>query len=121
MYCAVKAQVQQELKQCECMELTTDWTSRANDGYYISLTAHNVTPQFVMKHRNLQSCHFPGSHTAINLAAMLEKLANNWGINLSSQVLAFTADNARNVVNAISECLGLTSIPCAGHSINLAV
>ena len=41
MYCAVKAQVQQELKQCECMGLTTDWTSRANDGY-ISLTAHYV-------------------------------------------------------------------------------
>ena len=52
---------------------------------------------------------------------MLEKLANNWGVNLSSQVLVFTTDNARNVVNAISECLGLTSIPCAGHSINLAV
>ena len=74
-----------------------------------------------MKHRNLQSCHFPGSHTAINLAAMLEKLVNNRGINLSSQVLAFTTDNARNVVNAISECLGLTSIPCARYSINLTV
>ena len=52
---------------------------------------------------------------------MLETLANNWGINLYSQILAFTTDMARNVVNAISECLGLTSIPCAGHSINLVV
>ena len=37
------------------------------------------------------------------------------------QVPAFTTDNAKNVVNAISEKLMLVAIPCAGHSLNLAV
>ena len=120
-YFAVKARVQQELKQVDYMGMTTDmWTSRAKDGY-ISLTAHYISPQFVMRHRNLQSCHFPGSHTATNIAAMLQNLVEDWGIDLFSQVPAFTSDNARNVVNAISENLMLVAIPCAGHSLNLAV
>ena len=120
-YFTVKACVQQELKHVEFMGMTTDmWTSRSKDGY-ISLTAHYISPQFVMQHRNLQSCHFPGSHTALNIAAMLRSLARDWGIDLKAQVPAFTTDNAKNVVNAVSENLMLASIPCAGHSLNLAV
>ena len=37
------------------------------------------------------------------------------------QVPAFTTENAKNLVNAISENLMLVAIPCAGHSLNLAV
>ena len=51
--------------------------SRANDGY-ISLTAHYITPSFEIKHRNLQSFSFPGSHSAVNIAKLLEQLATNW-------------------------------------------
>ena len=121
-YLAVKANVQQELKQVDYMGMTTDmWTSRSKDGY-ISITVHYISPQFVMKHHNLQSCPFPGSHTALNIATMLKKLVEeDWGIDLQMQVPAFTTDNAQNVVNAISENLMLVAIPCAGHSLNLAV
>ena len=104
------------------MGMTTDmWTSRSKDGN-ISITAHYISPQFVMKHHNLQSCHFPGSHTALNIAMMLQKLVKeDRGVGLHMQVPAFTTDNAKNVVNAVSENLMLVAIPCAGHSLNLTV
>ena len=34
---------------------------------------------------------------------------------------AVTTDNAQNVRNAIINCLLLPAIPCAGHTLNLAV
>ena len=104
------------------MGMMTDmWTSRSKDGY-ISITAHYISPQFVMKHHNLHSCHFPGSHTALNIAMMLQKLVEEeWGVDVRIQVPAFTTDNAKNVVNDVSENLMLVAIPCAGHSLNLAV
>ena len=37
------------------------------------------------------------------------------------QVPDFTTDNAKNVVNAISENRMLVAIPCVGHSLNLAM
>ena len=90
-YLGVKARVQQELKQVDYMGMTTDmWTLRSKYGY-ISITAHYISPQFVMKHHNLQSCH---------------------PVDLHMQVPAFTTDNAKNVVNAISENLMLVAIPC---------
>ena len=116
-----KSLVQQELKEVQYLGLTTDmWTSRANDGY-ISLTAHYITPSFEMKHRNLQSFSFPGSHSAVNIAKLLEQLAADWKIDLYTQVTAFTTDNAKNITNAITENLMLTMIPCAGHTLNLVV
>lgn len=104
--------VQQELKKVDYMGMTTDV-----DGY-ISITAHYISPQ--MKHHNLQSSDFPGTHTALNIATMLRKLVEeDWGVDLHMQVPAFTTDNA--TVNAVSENLMLVAIPCAGHSLNLAV
>ena len=120
-YIALRNTVEQELKDVQYLGLTTDmWTSRANDGY-ISLTAHYITPTFQMVHRNLQSCPFPGNHTAINIAELLGKMADNWCIDISSQVIAVTTDNAKNITNAITEELMLIMIPCAGHTLNLSV
>ena len=48
-------------------------------------------------------------------------MEEDWGVDLHMQVPAFTTDNAKNVVNAVSENLMLVAIPCAGHSLNLAV
>ena len=96
------------------------WTLRANNGY-ISLTAHYITDYFELKHCNLQSFPFPGSHSAVNIAKLLEQLGTNWKIDLNAQVTTFTTDNAKNVVNAITENLMLTMIPCADHTLNLVV
>ena len=120
-YIALRNTVEQELKDVQYLGLTTDmWTSRANDGY-IFLTAHYITPTFQMVHRNLQSCPFPINHTAINIAELLGKMTDKWCIDISSQVIAVTTDNAKNITNAITEELMLTMIPCAGHTLNLSV
>ena len=74
-----------------------------------------------MVHRNLQSCPFPGNHTAINIAELLGKMTDKWCIDISSQVIAVTTDNAKNITNALTEELMLTVIPCAGHTLNLSV
>ena len=117
-YFTMKSIVQQELKEVQYLGLTTDmWTSRANDGYI----AHYITPSFKMKHRNLQSFSFPGSHSAVNIAKLLKELVANWKIDLYTQVTTFTTDNAKNIINAIIENLMLTMIPCAGHTLNLVV
>ena len=83
--------VQQELKQVDYMGMTTDmWTSRSKDGY-ISITAHYISPQ--MMHHNLQSSHFPGTHSALNIATMLRMLVEeDWGVDLHMQVPAFTTE-----------------------------
>jgi len=53
---------------------------------------------------------------------MLQKLVEEeWGVDLHMLVPAFPTDNAKNVVNAVSENLTLVAIPCAGHSFNPAV
>ena len=122
LHVAVKTCVKQELKQVEYMGLMTDMlTSRYKDGY-ISLSTHSISPQFVMQHCNLHRCHFPSNHTALNIVTKLwEMVENGWRVDLEAQVPAFTTDNAKNVVNAVSENLMLVAIPCAGHSLNLAV
>ena len=79
-----------------------------------SLTAQYITPTFQMMHINLQSCLFPGNHTAINIAELLGKMTDKWCIDINPQVIAVTTDNAKNITNAITEESMLTMIPCAG-------
>ena len=46
-------------------------------------------------------------------------MEEDWGVDLHMQVPAFTTDNAKNMVNAISENLMLMAIPCAGHVVSI--
>ena len=120
-YVTLRNTVEQELKDDQHLGLTTDmWTSRTNGGY-ISLMAHYITPTFQMMHRNLQSCPFPGKHTAINIAELLGRITDKWCIDKGSKVIAVTTDNAKNITNAIMEELMLTVILCTGHTLNLSV
>ena len=81
---------------------------------------HDNTECFESKHRNLQS-FFPGSHSAVNIAKLLEQLKTNQKIALNIQITAFTTNNTKYVINAITEDLMLTLTPCAGHTLNLVV
>ena len=46
-------------------------------------------------------------------------MLNDWNID-TEKVVAVVTDNARNMVNAISE-LGLFNFPCIGHTLQLGV
>ena len=117
-YFSDKACVIPELKDVDFMGTTTNMgTPRANDGY-LSITAHYSSLQFVTFHKNLQCYPFPGSHNAVNIAR-LQKVT--WRINPALQIPAFTCDNVKNVMNPVNENLMFVAIPCAGHTLNLAV
>ena len=96
------------------------WASRAGDGY-ISLTAYYITDNFELCHQNLSTCHFPGTHDHLNIAEILQKLADAWNIDLDNQVSCFTTDNGSNVVKSLKDDLNIMHIPCAGHTLNLSV
>ena len=100
--------------------LTTDmWTSRSNDGY-ISLTCHFIDKEFNLCYKNLQTQHFPGTHDHTHISEALFTAASEWCINMSQQVVTFTTDSGSNIVKALSE-MDLLRLPCAGHTLNLAV
>ena len=76
------------------------WTSRPGDGY-ISLTTHYMTAEFDLMHHNLTTYPLPGTHDHTNIAYALRKLADEWVIDLESQVSCFTTDNGSNIVKTI--------------------
>jgi len=101
--------------------MTTDmWTSPSGDGY-ILITVHFIDNQFVMYHGNLVNCNFPGRHTFANIAEILKECTKEWKIYIEKDAVAVTTDNAQNVRNSVIDCLLLLAIPCAGHSLNLAL
>ena len=117
-YFMTKSLVQQELKEVQYLGLTTDmWTSHANDGY-ISLTAHYITPSFEMKHHNLQSFSFPGSHSAVNIASYLSSLQLIGKLIFTHKLLLLPLTMLKIQQMPL---LKTSFIPCAGHTLNLVV
>ena len=119
-YTDLKREIRGYIAQQDWMSLTTDlWTSKAGDAY-ISLTAHFVCRNFEMMHRNLETRHLPGVHDHSHLASALRDSTSEWCIDLD-HVSAFTTDNGSNIVKTVKEDLEVIHLPCAGHTLNLAV
>ena len=85
------------------------------------MTTHYVTAEFDLMHHNLTTYLLPGTHDHTNIAYALRKLADEWVIDLESQVSCFTTDNGSNIVKTIKDDLQKMHIPCAGHTLNLSV
>ena len=83
----LKERIRDQVAQQSILSLTTDiWISRAGDGYIFSLTAHYITDNFELCHQNLSTCRFPWTHNHLNIAEILQKLADTWHIDLDDQV-----------------------------------
>ena len=120
MYVQEKRVARSMLADVDYLCCTSDmWTSRSADGY-ISLTCHFINKDFKMCYKNLQTHHFPGSHDHTNISEALSSSAVEWCIDLHKQVVAFTTDSGSNIVKALEE-MGILRLPCAGHTLNLAV
>ena len=61
----------------------------------------------------------PGEHAAPNISNAIQEILNDWNINIE-KVVAVVTDNAKNMVNAISE-LDLFNFPCIDHTLQLGV
>lgn len=120
LYLAEKRNVRGITSRVEFMCCTTDmWTSRSGDGY-LSLTSNFITSNFKLHFKNLQTRHFPGTHDYNHIEEAISTAAQEWCVNIPKQVVAFTTDSGSNVVKALGE-MGILRLPCAGHTLNLAV
>lgn len=110
--------VREELEEAAHVALTTDlWTSRQTKGY-ITVTAHYITSEWVLKSAVLETTCIVGSHTAENIAQHLREICDKW--NIFDKVRTIVTDNAANITAAIQK-LNKRQIPCFAHTLNLVV
>ena len=67
----------------------------------------------------METKEFPDSHSGVNIAREITQSLGEWGLSVDGLV-AFTTDNASNVVVAMDE-LECIRVPCFSHCLNLAV
>ena len=100
--------------------ITVDyWTSCANESY-LGVTAHFLNSEFELTDRALGVLKTEERHTADHVATQIMSVCDGW--NISNKLRTVGSDNARNMTNAVGN-LGPTVqlIPCAAHSLQLAV
>jgi hypothetical protein len=75
-----RAEVEKALERATAIAVTTDcWTSLAKHGY-MTVTAHFMRNDWVMRSYVLDTVEVPGKHTAENLAALLDVICVKWKI-----------------------------------------
>ena len=99
--------------------LTTDaWTSKANHSCIIH-TVHYINEVWELCCHLLDTTEITTEHTAINLVDELQESLTRWNLH-EDKIVAFTTDNARNIVNAI-EILSWQHFGCFAHTLQLGV
>ncbi|XP_077315552.1 RUN domain-containing protein 1 isoform X1 [Lithobates pipiens] len=103
--------------------LTTDaWTSIATEAY-LGVTCHFINEDWNLTSYNLTTMPLEDRHTAENIANWVEKAAEKFEISMAN-VNVVVHDNAANVVAALrilEEKHGISSLRCAGHTLQLVV
>lgn len=119
LYTETKTSVLNELKSAPAVAITTDgWTSRSTESY-VTITAHIIDEYFQAQSYVLQTRKLSVSHTAENLAAVLNTALIEWHLVKDGKKPFISTDNAANIVNAVKIC-GMTHIRCLAHTLNLA-
>ena len=118
MYTTRAKEIKRELLQISHVALTSDlWTSRTTKSY-LTITCYFVTSTWELKSLVLETFGFKNDHTAENIAASFQKIAEEWGI--SREVVAMVTDNAANVVAAVRHT-AWANVPCFAHTLNLVI
>ncbi|XP_045201083.1 E3 SUMO-protein ligase ZBED1-like [Mercenaria mercenaria] len=103
--------------------ITTDgWTSRATESY-VTITVTFINVDWKLVNFVLQTRPLPESHTAENIAEVIEYAVKEWKLptGLGGTVPPVISDNAANMIKA-GKVLGCTiHIGCLAHTLNLAV
>ncbi|KAI4829903.1 hypothetical protein KUCAC02_001563 [Chaenocephalus aceratus] len=73
-----------------------------------------------MQSHVLQTRPLYEQHTSTHLAEVLKEVVSEWKLERPGNTIPVTTDNARNIVNAISEAGLGPQIGCFAHTINLA-
>lgn len=108
---------------CSMISLTADaWTSIATEAY-LGITCHFINNDWELISYCLTTMPLEERHTAENIASWIETAIEKFGIP-ASKIQAVVHDNAANVVAALKlleERHGISSIRCAGHTLQLVV
>ncbi|XP_026484617.2 E3 SUMO-protein ligase ZBED1-like [Vanessa tameamea] len=113
----LKAKLKRILSDIDNLSLTTDvWTSNSMESY-ITITVH------FFYRDDLKSCVLTTtllteSHTADHLKDVVHQIFTEWEIR--DKVICITTDNGANIVKMV-RLLGLRSMPCFAHTLNLVV
>lgn len=103
--------------------LTTDvWTSIATEAY-LGLTCHFINEEWELINFNLTTMPLEERHTAVNIASWIEAAVAKFEIPVN-KILAIVHDNAANMVCALKlleDRHGISSVRCAGHTLQLIV
>lgn len=119
LYNKVQAKVRSLiLEEASSVSFTTDmWSSTSNDDY-MSLTAHFINDDFMLRHINLEVIPFTGeNHSGQELAKFISETLLSWG--LQDKVNVVVRDNARNIVAALEG--NYPHIPCIAHTFQLVI
>lgn len=115
----VKSRVMGDLKDAQCVSLTTDAWSSSTMEPFLSLTVHYITPTWNLQSFCLRTIYLPQSHTGENIAAMLRNVLREYNIQLENCV-SITTDSGSNMVKACKE-LPMVRIPCFGHILHNSI
>lgn len=117
MYESLKEAIRAKIISAERVAITCDtWTSVSTQSY-LTVTCHYIDAEWCLVSHVLETTEVLTSHTAANLADMLSRTIEEWG--LSSKTPAVVTDNAANMVRAV-EILQLMHVGCFAHTLNLA-
>lgn len=133
LYEETVSKVKSDLKNAESISLTTDgWTSKATQSYN-TVTSHFIDQNWQLKSYVLQTRPLFESHTAQNLADVLQESVKEWNLSravkintgteeiIQSKPIAITTDNAANIVKGVELAGFQPHIRCFAHCLNLAV
>ncbi|KAL0202013.1 hypothetical protein M9458_000031 [Cirrhinus mrigala] len=119
LYSEVRAKLVEDLSNAKFIALTTDgWTSRATQSF-MTITAHYITDNWVIKNPVLQTRAVYESHTS-DLSEILQAAVAEWKIERENATIPVTTDNAKNIVNAVEVAGFSPNIRCFAHTVNLA-
>ena len=117
MHEEVKKAVKTSLGAAQRVALTCDgWTSRATQSY-VTITSHYISDDWEMVTHVLQTRAMHESHTGSNIADLLKRAVDEWGIQ--DKEPAIVTDNARNMTSA-AELVGMPHFKCFAHTLNLS-
>ncbi|XP_051809325.1 E3 SUMO-protein ligase ZBED1-like [Acanthochromis polyacanthus] len=117
MYDQVKKAVKTSLNAAQKVALTCDgWTSRATESY-ITITSHHISNDWEMVTHVLQTRAMHESHTGNNIADLLKRAIEEWGLQDKDPVIV--TDNASNMSIA-ADLAKMMHFKCFAHTLNLA-
>lgn len=114
LYQSTMDEIKLAVMEAKSVALAIDrWTSINNENY-ISVTAHYLNEDLILK-ANLLDVVSIQKDSSINISIFLQELVANWRI--SNKIIAVVTENNPTMIDAIKECQW-HHIPCFAHMLN---